>query len=185
MKEIWKPVKGYEGFYEVSDHGNVKSLRKNKILKQTVGVKNGYSYVGLYKEGKDKRVLVHRIVATAFIDNPMQKRTVNHKDGNKSNNCVENLEWATYSENHRHAFKNGLKIVSDKQRKVASETGKKTCDANRRRTPVVMIKDDVYIKTFTSAHEAARSVGGNPSAIIAVCKGKWQSHKGYRWEYAY
>lgn len=184
MEETWKPIKGYEGLYEVSNKGNVKTLRKNKIMSQAVGVNNGYCYVGLYKNGKGKNVLVHRIVAIAFIDNPMGKKTVNHIDGNKRNNTVENLEWATHSENHKHAFMTGLKVVSDNQRKAASETGKKTCDANRRRKAVVMIKGDDVIKSFESAHEAARYIGGSPSAIVACCKGKYQTSKGYRWKYA-
>ena len=184
MDEIWKPVKGYEGIYEVSNKGNVKTLRKNVVMNQTIGVKNGYCYVGLYKDGKNRKALVHRIVAAAFIDNPMGKKTVNHIDGNKCNNAVDNLEWATYSENHKHAFKHGLKVVSDNQRKAASKTGKRTCDANRPRKAVVMMNENGEIKTFNSAHEAARYIGGSPSAIVACCKGKYQTCKGYRWKYA-
>lgn len=182
--EIWKPIKGYEGVYEVSNRGNVKTLRKNKVMSQQIGKKNGYCYVGLFKNGKTKKLLVHRIVAMAFIDNPMGKRTVNHKDGNKRNNAVENLEWATYSENHRHAFKIGLKVASDNQRKAISKIGKRTCDTNRPRRAVVMMDENNVIKTFRSAHEASRFVGGNPSAIVACCKGKLRTSKGYRWKYA-
>lgn len=184
MMEIWKPIKGYEGFYEVSNKGNVRSIRKNTILSQTVGVKNGYCYVGFCKDGQNKKMLVHRLVAIAFIDNPEGKRTVNHIDGNKKNNAVENLEWATYSENHKHAFANGLKVVSEKQRECARRTGKATCDLNRPRKAVAMIENGTIKKVFVSAHEAARFVKGSPSAIIACCKGKYKSCKGYRWEYA-
>ena len=181
---IWRPITNYEGLYEVSNQGEVRSIKKNTVLRQTIGKKNGYCYVCLSKNGRSIRKLVHRIVAMAFIENPLDKRTVNHKDGDKTNNNVKNLEWATYSENHKHAFANGLKTVSENQRKAASKTGKKTCDANRPRKAVVMIKNDNTIKVFRSAHEAARYVNGSPSAIVACCKGKYQTCKGYRWEYA-
>lgn len=182
--ELWKPVKGYEGLYEVSNYGNVKSIRKNAVLSQIVNKNNGYCYVGMYKDGKNKKLLVHRLVAETFINNADNKKTVNHLDGNKQNNAVSNLEWATYSENHKHAFKNGLKTVTDNQRKAASKTGKKTCDQNRPKKAVVMIKGNTIINHFISAHEAARFVKGSPSAIVACCKGKANTCKGYRWEYA-
>lgn len=118
MKEIWKDIKDYEGVYQVSNLGRVKSLSrfhnnnsggylsKERILKQNI--KRGYLTVGLCKEGKTKTYSVHRLVAIAFIVNPHNKKTVNHIDGNKTNNLVSNLEWCTYSENQQHAFNIGL-----------------------------------------------------------------------------
>ena len=184
MCEIWKSIADYEGLYEVSNKGNVRSIRRNAVLNQTTGVKNGYRYVGLYKDGKNKKALVHRLVASAFIDNPMGKKTVNHIDGNKGNNAIDNLEWATHSENHRHAFATGLKVASEKQREAARQTGKRTCDLNRPRKAVAMIENGVVKRVFVSAHEAARTVKGSPSAIIACCRGKAKSCKGYGWKYA-
>lgn len=117
LDEIWHDVIGYEGLYKVSNLGNVKMLQrllpdkrilKEKILKQQIQ-RNGYLLVGLRKEGKQKFILVHRIVASAFIPNIENKKQVNHIDGNKLNNKVNNLEWVTASENIKHAYKTGLK----------------------------------------------------------------------------
>lgn len=117
LKEIWHDVIGYEGLYKVSNLGNVKMLQrllpdkrilKEKFLKQQIQ-RNGYLLVGLRKEGKQKFISVHRIVASAFIPNIENKKQVNHIDGNKLNNKVNNLEWVTASENIKHAYKTGLK----------------------------------------------------------------------------
>ena len=111
MIEIWKPVKGFEN-YEVSNLGQVKSLNYNrtkeaKILRLCKN-KDGYLTVTLYKNGKGYAKKVHRLVTAAFIPNPEGKTEVNHIDGNKTNNRVENLEWATHSENMHHAWETGL-----------------------------------------------------------------------------
>lgn len=112
-KEIWKDVVGYEGVYEVSNMGRVKRVGKyrnqcaewdsNHILRP--GHKdNEYLFVNLSKEGKNKIKYVHRLVAEAFLPNPKNKATVNHIDGDRTNNVVENLEWATYKENNNHSL---------------------------------------------------------------------------------
>ena len=108
-KEIWKSVVSYEGKYEVSNLGDVKSCRTNKLLckyKQ----KNGYMKTTLGR----KSVYVHRLVAIAFLKNPHNKDQVNHKDCNKQNNHVNNLEWSTYRENQDHAIKNKVFLFGQK-----------------------------------------------------------------------
>ena len=123
INEIWKPVKGYEGIYEVSNLGRVKSLPRLKYC----GHKNskpqkvheriltshvdrlGYVKVRLSKNGESKTSLLHRVIAEAFIDPVEGKSEINHKDGVKANNAIENLEWSTRSENVKHAFLNKLK----------------------------------------------------------------------------
>jgi hypothetical protein len=101
--EIWRDVKDYEGLYRVSNLGRVKSLYfgKERILKPFS--ERGYQYVELRRHGTRKGAIIHRLVATAFIQNPIGKREVNHKDFNKVNNHVENLEWVTKNENAKHA----------------------------------------------------------------------------------
>lgn len=107
MQEIWESVKGYEGLYEVSNLGRVRSLKRattsGVVLNQAV--KHGYMHVCLSKDGKPSTKRVHRLVAEAFIANPMDKPVVNHIDGDKTNNAVSNLEWATNSENELHSFR--------------------------------------------------------------------------------
>ena len=107
MSETWKDIVGYEGLYQVSTLGRVKSLTTGCIRK-TYFDTNGYQLVTLNKNGQKTRKRIHRIVAETFIDGFNVKLDVNHKDGNKSNNCVENLEWCTRSQNVTHAFRNGL-----------------------------------------------------------------------------
>ena len=115
--EIWKDIKGYEGKYQVSTLGHVKSLvmwagdkyvRKDKILRAVL-YKNGYLYVSLSKDGKVKRFKVNRLVAETFIENPYNLPITNHKNGDKTDNTVGNLEWTSYSENLKHAYKTGLR----------------------------------------------------------------------------
>lgn len=119
--EIWKDIEGYEGIYQVSNLGRVKSLpklykrkfksyyTKEKILKNSLG-KNGYYRVNL----SQKIFYIHRLVAEAFIPNSDEKKTVNHIDGVKTNNNISNLEWATYAENNKHAYDTGLKKIYTK-----------------------------------------------------------------------
>lgn len=123
--EIWLPVKGFEGYYEVSNNGRIKSVERTicnsckccgrkssrhyreKILLPLVNHK-GYLAVELSKDGKGKRIFIHRLVAVAFIPNPENKPQVNHEDGDKTNNFVENLFWSTNKENMQHSVRTGL-----------------------------------------------------------------------------
>jgi len=118
MTEKWVEISGYDGFYQVSSLGRVRSMggwcgsakKKERFLKLHL-TKDGYVRVRLIHNGKDKTVRVHRLVAEAFIPNPDGKDTVNHKDGNKENNRVDNLEWAWRTEQMLHAYKLGLKTA--------------------------------------------------------------------------
>lgn len=118
---MWKEIEGFEGFYEVSNKGEIRSLDrevmfkhktrfyKGAIKKQQTGA-NGYKIVKLYKSDKKQYTFsVHRLVANAFLDKPSYAECINHKDGNKTNNNVDNLEWCSYSHNNKHAFEIGLR----------------------------------------------------------------------------
>lgn len=109
QKEVWKDVIGYESIYEVSNFGRVKSIKskKEKLLKGRDD-SNGYLKVALYKNKTCIQKKIHRLVALVFIENPYNKKTVNHINGIKSDNRLKNLEWATYSENSKHSFDNNL-----------------------------------------------------------------------------
>lgn len=113
MKEIWKDVKGYEGKYQISNLGRVKSLnyarrKQVRILRPGIQKKTGYISVSLLKEGKQKTKTIHRLVAEAFIPNPKNLKQINHKDENKQNNCVNNLEWCSAKYNSNYGHRNAI-----------------------------------------------------------------------------
>ena len=169
--EIWKPVVGYEGLYEVSNLGRVKSLpRKDskggiKSQRETIW---GYLLCQLWKDGKGKNHSVHRLVAEAFIPNPEVKQTVNHIDCNKHNNRADNLEWATQSENVRHSVKLGHYESSGARSK-----------------PIIQRERNGYFENrFKSMQEAARITGVPAANIWKCCNGKLKSAGGYLWRYA-
>ena len=173
MKEEWKPVKGFEGLYEVSNLGQVRSLdrlRKNvkgmakingRIITGNHGGKHYYQ-VALRKDGKKKYMSVHRLVAEAFIPNPDGKSQVNHIDGNKQNNVVSNLEWVTPSENILHSFETGLN----------THIGEKNIQAKLTREQVAEIKK-LYVKGGKEygVRPLARKYGVSAPAIRAIVKG--------------
>lgn len=133
MEEIWKEIEGYEGLYEVSNFGRVKSLKrdKNGKLMSLQKDKDGYPVVGLYFKGNLKLHKVHRLVAQTFLSNPDNLPQVNHKDEDKTNNMVDNLEWCTPGYNTNYGTRNIRvrnkelgKIVSEESRKKMSDSAK-------------------------------------------------------------
>ena len=176
-EEIWKDIEGWEGKYQVSNMGNVKSLERTvwngrgyfktseRILKPGKD-RDGYLIVQLSKEGKVKACKVHRLVSQAFIPNPDNLPQVNHIDENKENNHVDNLEWVTCRENANHGTRN---------QRVAEKESK----------PIIGIdKVTGLIVEFQSAREAERQLGINNSSIIKCCKGKrYKSCGGFQWYY--
>jgi hypothetical protein len=114
MAEIWKDIIGYEGLYQVSNKGRIKSFpkkgHKEDLILSLILTDKGYYRVGIRKDKNKIMFHVHRLVGAAFIPNPENKPEINHIDGNPLNNCVENLEWCTRSENSIHSYKTGLQI---------------------------------------------------------------------------
>ena len=170
-EEIWKPIKNYEGFYEISDKGNVRSVERvvksgrghrtvpSTLLKPALG-EWGYETVSLSKNNKHLTQRVNRLVAQAFIPNPNNYPQVNHIDGNKLNNCVENLEWCNASQNMLHCHINGL-----------SGWG----------TPIRIVETG---EVFNSVTNCARAINGQVSLIRACLDGKRKTHNGYHFEIA-
>ncbi len=170
--EEWKDIEGYEGLYRISNCGNVMSLIKNRVM-TPAACGSGYLKVMLCKEKTYKNKMIHRLVAEAFIPNPENKRTVNHIDGNKHNNDVSNLEWNTYSENLKHAYKHGLNYW---------------CEGKGKEQRAVCKIDQFtgeILKTYHSIGDAYKENGiFSQATIIDVCKGKKMTAGGYVWRYA-
>lgn len=185
QNEVWKDVPGLEGFYQISDAGNVRNRRTSLPMNPYVN-DNGYCIVGLYsrKQGKTIHFRVHRLVAEAFLENPLNKRTVNHKDGDKTNNHVSNLEWATHKENLRHAHDTGLIVATERQRATAAKNIRKNrLLADSRKRCFFEDRASGIRKEFDSIREAATYVSGVPSAICLCCQGKKKAYKGFEWGY--
>lgn len=165
--EIWKDIKGYEGYYQISSMGKVKNLNTGKIL---IGDKNriGYRRVTLYTPIQ-KRFFVHRLVAFHFVEGYCEGLVVNHKDGNKTNNSAENLEWVTKSENDLHAFKLGLRKAYP-------------CTFKRR-----IIKYDLYtnetLKIYDNSQECCTDLKVCRSNVYACCNGTQKSCRGFGLRY--
>ena len=169
-KEYWKPIKGYEGLYEVSNLGRVKSLKfgKERMLKVSKD-KKGYLHVVLCKENILKTYYVHRLVAEAFIDNTDNLPCVNHKDENPQNNVVSNLEWCDAKYNLNYGTRN--KRISEKM-----TNGKLS-------KPVLQYTlDGELVKKWSSTHECSRN-GYNRGNVSACCLGYLKFYKGYIWRY--
>lgn len=162
MIEIWKGIEGYEGLYQVSNLGNVKSLgngnsnnSKERILKPKKT--SGYLYVGLSKEGKRKNHLIHRLVAQTFISNPNNYQQVNHRDEDKTNNQVTNLEFCDAKYNCNYGTRN---------QKLSK--------------PVMCIETG---KIYPSTKEIERQLGFSFSTISSACNGRYKQAYGFHWKY--
>lgn len=179
--EIWKDLTGYIGIYQVSNNGRIKSLsrkivRKNgqiaivkeKILKSKKD-RYGYFFIVLSNNNIRKTILVHRLVAAAFIPNPENKPCIDHIDGNRANNHADNLRWVTVKENQNNPITKSKWI------------GKKAKPHHEK--AVEQIKNGIVVNVFVSIQEAARKGNFSATAICKVCKGKGNLHKGYKWRY--
>lgn len=176
--EEWKDIEGFEGYYQVSNQGRIKSLprkwagTKERLLKLNED-NYGYYYVIFVKDGKRKRYLVHRVVAKAFIPNPLNLPCVNHKNENKKDNRVENLEWCTAEYNYYYGTR--IERVAEKQfnrKDVSKPVNQYTLEGE-------------FVKQYPSLGEAARQTGAFKTNISGCCRvGKPKSAGGFKWEYA-
>lgn len=178
MKEVWKDVVGYEGLYEVSDLGNVRSTKRGNLKNLYLKSHNrGYLQVELFKDGKSKMLMVHRIVAQAFIKNADGFPQVNHKDENKTNNRVDNLEWCTgsynicaYYKNHPDFFKN-RKSVQKRKRRIGKAINQYTLDGD-------------FVASWSDSREVEIQNKWSAWSIQECCRGNRKKAYGYTWQYA-
>ena len=161
MKETWKPIEGYEGLYEISNLGNIYCT-KRKITRFLQISKNGYLRVSLSKEGHKTTYLVHRLVAEAFIPNPDNLPQVNHKDENKINNHVDNLEWCTAIYNLNYGNRN-------------SKSGKSVVQYDLQ---------GKFLKKWQTISSAGKELGILVTNICDCCKGGRKTAGGFKWKYA-
>ncbi|WAG77023.1 NUMOD4 motif-containing HNH endonuclease [Metapseudomonas furukawaii] len=161
--EDWRVIDGYDGIYWISSLGNVCSLKGKhpKLLKP--GSSAGYPFVNLLKDGAQISIKIHRLVAEAFLESPLINQVVNHKDGNKQNNRVQNLEWVSYSENNRHAMQTGLRDHIK---------------------PVIAIPVRGNVGFYFPSQAHAAEAGFHQGHISAVCLGKLKTHAGFAWHFA-
>lgn len=177
MTEIWKNIDGYDGKYMISSLGRVKALNyhcsgKEKIMSPEL-MKKGYLRASLLKDGIRERIMVHRLVATHFIDNPNNKPFVDHIDGNKTNNRVENLRWVTNQEN----CNNPATLTKYRDRKGYRVYNSK---------PVLQLSDNgIFIDIFDCSHTANRLTGIHHNVIRGCCNHNYgrKTAGGFRWEY--
>lgn len=171
-KEQWKDILGYEGLYQVSNLGRVKSLKfdKERILKNRTN-SNGYLSVQLSKGNKIKSFLIHRLVANAFLPNPNNYSYVNHKDENKTNNCVDNLEWTSHESNCNFGTRNERISEQNINGKCSKEVIQCDLEGNE-------------IARFPSVGEVQRQFGYLQGNISSCCREERKTAYKYKWRYA-
>ncbi len=179
MKEIWKDIKGYEGLYQISNYGRVKSLPKKalrrygtyrnvkeRILKTSKSYKHSpYSSVIIRKDGVPKTVSVHRLVAEHFIPNPKNYKYINHKDENKLNNRVDNLEWCSAKYNANYG------------------TSKSKISNKRKKAVIQYSLQNEFIAEYDSLKSLKELKGFDPSLVSCVCRGIYKQAYGYKFKY--
>lgn len=174
MSGVWKKVDGFEN-YEVSPDGIVRNTKRD-IVKASKDDRKGYRQVSLYRNGKEHHRKVHRLVAEAYIPNPDNKPCINHKDGNKLNNSVDNLEWVTYSENTIHAYRSGL----NKPHPSYGMRGKKNPNGGAKGKPIVINETGEVFKNIV---DCARRKDLRGKSITDTLHGRQHTHRGYSFSF--
>jgi hypothetical protein len=158
--ETWKVIKDYPNV-EISTFGNIRNINTKKVY--AVHERNGYLAKSFYYDKQSKTINIHTLVAKTFIENPLNKPVVNHKDGNRKNNNINNLEWTTIKENNQHALDTGL------NKKNKKKVGK--------------YLNDELITIYDSIKEAAKENNMSDKHIGTVCRGKRKNAGGFNWKY--
>jgi len=187
--EVWKDIKGYEGYYQISNKGRIHSLnrtitdkrgfkykKKGKELKPHKG-ENGYIYISLKKNNFTKTFTIHRLVATYFTFNPLRLPEVNHIDENKENNKADNLEWCTHKYNNSYGTKNSRAMQNRDSSYVSIQ--------NKKRLSKKVFQYDFnnnLIRIWPSTQECQRN-GFSQGCVAACCRGEYKQYYGYKWSY--
>lgn len=185
IKEVWKDIKGYEGLYQASNLGNIRTLnyRGSKKIKNLKPTNNSEGYLQIYlsKNKNRKKYLVHRLVAESFIPNPENKPFIDHINTIRNDNRADNLRWVTREENNNNEL--------TKQKNSESHKGMKHTDATKIKMSksqyvkvVQLTKEDVLIKIWDSIKDASE-YGFGTSGIVHCCKNRRKYHRGYKWMY--
>lgn len=178
MEEIWKDIEGYEGLYQVSNFGRVRSYKqskKGKILKPKLN-SGGYCIIGLFKNGLQRKMLIHRLVAECFLYNVENKPFIDHINTIRTDNRVENLRWVTTKENQN----NPLTIKYRKEHTEWCVKGEK----HHRNKPIIQYdKDGNFIKEWPSIRESSKQNNVNEQNISACCRGKIKTAGGFVWRF--
>jgi hypothetical protein len=192
MPEVWRPILKTNGQYDVSNYGRVYSHLTDRILKQQLNHK-GYPSTDLYYDGYDHRVVVHRLVAQAFIINPINLPEVNHRDEDKTNNHVSNLEWCTSQYNSNYGTRNQRRVAhTNWEKRNQTEGYKHRLDgvdfhkATRYKWKAVIgtnIKTG-KAKRYKCLRDAARATSVKSGKITEICQGKRKQSKGFTFSYA-
>ena len=188
MTEIWKDIEGFEGRYQISNLGNVKSLRyggRDEVRNLVPKVNNhGYEWVELFKNREKSYFQIHRLVAKAFIPNPTGLPIVNHKDENIRNNCVDNLEWCTHEYNVRYSLE---RHRWDRKygKKPDGWKGKygKYGPYKHNKAVAQVDKNGNIVKIWNCTREIQREENKSQWSIIQCCNGKRKTAYGYTWHF--
>lgn len=188
--EEWKPIEGYEGLYEISTHGRVRSLprkgSKGRIIKNSMS-SSGYLQTHLCKDGIPKTYQIHRLVAKTFLDNMDGLPEVNHKDECKTNNCVWNLEFCTrlYNQNYGTAIARAVMAHNYKESAWKSAQNHDYAEVARKQSKPVLQKtlDGILVKRWNSLREVQRELGYSCGNLSGACNGKYKTMYGFVWEY--
>lgn len=186
MEEIWKDIKGYEGLYQISNKGQVKSKARRGNWKETIlkpsETRDHYFVVTLSKNGVQKSRRVNRIVAETFIENPLNKPEVNHIDGDKHNNNVENLEWVTTKENIIHSYKCKLRTAEESAKSLGIYAQKGKIN-QKSKTVYQFNKQGKLVAVYGSVREAERKTKISSNCISSCCLKKSKYAGNYIWRY--
>lgn len=199
IMEEWRDIEGYEGLYQISSEGRVKSLKRiarnnhtvdSKIRKPKID-KDGYCCVSLWIDGVSKEYFIHRLVAQAFVSNPENKPCIDHINTDRTDNRVENLRWCTHKENTNNPISrekflhNRYKVEGERRISIYKPTKEAVAKmAEKHKKPVGMYKDGNLIKRFDSAADAEREDNNLKfMSISAACNGRLKTYRGYEWKF--